>query len=108
MMFMMPPTKSDIDAIAARGPDITLVVLVAARPISVWLRTLRGAGGDHEIQLKDGTRLRVSRSRRKDLRNGSALTEPIGPIDRLFVSRARDGPLSARAPGRGGQLMTDD
>ena len=28
---------------------------------------LRGAGGDYEIQLKDGTRLRVSRSRREDL-----------------------------------------
>jgi len=28
---------------------------------------LRRAGGDYEIQLKDGTRLRVSRSRREDL-----------------------------------------
>ncbi|HEX8944700.1 MAG TPA: LytTR family DNA-binding domain-containing protein [Gemmatimonadaceae bacterium] len=28
---------------------------------------LRGAGGDYEIQLKDGTRLRVSRSRRDEL-----------------------------------------
>jgi two-component system LytT family response regulator len=28
---------------------------------------LRGAGGDYEIQLKDGTRLRVSRSRREEL-----------------------------------------
>jgi two-component system LytT family response regulator len=28
---------------------------------------LRGAGGDYEIQLKDGTRLRVSRTRRDEL-----------------------------------------
>lgn len=28
---------------------------------------LRGPGGDYELQLKDGTRLRVSRSRREDL-----------------------------------------
>jgi two-component system LytT family response regulator len=28
---------------------------------------LRGSGGDYELQLKDGTRLRVSRSRREDV-----------------------------------------
>jgi two-component system LytT family response regulator len=28
---------------------------------------LRGAGGDYEVQLKDGTRLRVGRSRREEL-----------------------------------------
>ena len=28
---------------------------------------LRGAGGDYEVQLKNGKRLRVSRSRREEL-----------------------------------------
>jgi two-component system LytT family response regulator len=27
----------------------------------------KGAGGDYEVQLKNGTRLRVSRSRREEL-----------------------------------------
>jgi hypothetical protein len=46
MMFMMPmpPTTSDIDAIAASRPDITDVVLVAAAAISVWLRTVKSSG----------------------------------------------------------------
>jgi len=27
----------------------------------------RGAGGDYEVQLKNGTRIRVSRARREDV-----------------------------------------
>lgn len=35
---------------------------------------LRGAGGDYEVQLKDGTRLRVSRSRREALERRLGVT----------------------------------
>lgn len=35
---------------------------------------LRGAGGDYEVQLKDGTRLRVSRSRREELERRLGVT----------------------------------
>lgn len=31
----------------------------------------KASGGDYEVQLKDGTRLRVSRSRREHLSHGS-------------------------------------
>jgi len=35
---------------------------------------LRGSGGDYELQLKDGTRLRVSRSRREEVERRLGLT----------------------------------
>jgi two-component system LytT family response regulator len=35
---------------------------------------LRGAGGDYEVQLRDGTRLRVSRSRREELERRLGVT----------------------------------
>ena len=84
----------DIDYIEASGPYAELVVGGRRHVIREALQTLeerldptrfmrvhrsaivqldrvdtllRGAGGDYEIQLKDGTRLRVSRSRREDL-----------------------------------------
>jgi two-component system LytT family response regulator len=84
----------DIDYIAADGPYAELVVGGRRHVIREAMQTLeerldptrfmrvhrsvivqldrvdtllRGAGGDYEIQLKDGTRLRVSRSRREEL-----------------------------------------
>lgn len=85
---------ADIDYIAASGPYAELVVggrrhliretmqaleerldperfMRVHRSVIVQLdrvdTLLRGAGGDYEIQLKDGTRLRVSRTRRDEL-----------------------------------------
>ncbi len=85
---------SDVDHIAASGPYAEVVVgtrrhliresmqaleerLDPARfmrihrsaivPLDRIDTLLRGAGGDYEVQLKDGTRLRVSRSRREEL-----------------------------------------
>ena len=45
MMFMMPmpPTTSEIDAIAASRPVITDVVLVAAAAMAVWSRTVKSS-----------------------------------------------------------------
>jgi two-component system LytT family response regulator len=84
----------EIDYIAASGPYAELVVGGRRHVIREAMQTLeerldpnrfvrvhrsaivqldrvdtllRGAGGDYEIQLKDGTRLRVSRSRREEL-----------------------------------------
>lgn len=84
----------DIDYIAASGPYAELVVGGRRHVIREAMQTLeerldpnrfmrvhrstivrlsrvhtllRGAGGDYEIQLEDGTRLRVSRSRRDEL-----------------------------------------
>ena len=84
----------EIDYIAASGPYAELVVGGRRHVIREAMQTLeerldpnrfmrvhrsaivqldrvdtllRGAGGDYEIQLKDGTRLRVSRSRRDEL-----------------------------------------
>ena len=85
---------SEIDYIAASGPYAELVVGGRRHVIREAMQTLeerldpnrfmrvhrsaivqldrvdallRGAGGDYEIQLKEGTRLRVSRSRREEL-----------------------------------------
>jgi two-component system LytT family response regulator len=85
---------SEIDFIAASGPYAELVVGTRHHLIresmhaleerldpSRFMRVhrsaivqldrvdtlLKGAGGDYEVQLKDGTRLRVSRSRREQL-----------------------------------------
>ena len=84
----------DVDYIAASGPYAEIVVAGRKHVIRETMQTLenrldptrfmrvhrsaivqldrvdtllRGAGGDYEIQLKDGTRLRVSRSRRDEL-----------------------------------------
>lgn len=84
----------DVDYIAASGPYAEIVVGGRKHVIRETMQTLeerldpsrfmrvhrsaivqldrvdtllRGAGGDYEIQLKDGTRLRVSRSRRDEL-----------------------------------------
>jgi len=84
----------DIDYIAASGPYAELVVAGRRHVIREAMQTLedrldpnrfmrvhrsaivqldrvdsllRGPGGDYEIQLKDGTKLRVSRGRREEL-----------------------------------------
>ena len=51
MMFMMPmpPTSSEIEAMAASSSVITCVVLVAASAISVWLRTVKSSVSPLEL-----------------------------------------------------------
>lgn len=85
---------ADIDYIAASGPYADLVVGTKRHLIREAMQTLeerldpsrfmrihrsaiiqldrvdtllKGAGGDYEVQLKDGTRLRVSRTHREEL-----------------------------------------
>jgi two-component system LytT family response regulator len=93
---------SDIDYIGASGPYAELVVASRRHLIREPMQELedrldpsrffrihrsaivqldrvdtllKGAGGDYEVQLKDGTRLRVSRSRREELERRLGLTK---------------------------------
>jgi two-component system LytT family response regulator len=91
----------DIDYIAASGPYAELVVATRRHLIRETMQSLeerldparfmrvhrsaivqldrvdtlhRGAGGDYELQLKDGTRVRVSRSKREELERRLGMT----------------------------------
>jgi two-component system LytT family response regulator len=93
---------SEIDYIAASGPYAELVVGAKRHLIREAMQTLedrldpqrfmrihrsaiiqldridtllKGAGGDYEVQLKDGTRLRVSRSHRDELEQRLGMTK---------------------------------
>ncbi len=93
---------AEIDYIAASGPYAELVVGTRRHLIREAMQTLedrldpqrfmrihrsaiiqldrvdtllKGAGGDYEVQLKDGTRLRVSRSHRDDLEQRLGMTK---------------------------------
>jgi hypothetical protein len=87
MMFMMPipPTSNEIDAIAARSPDITRVVLVAACAISVWFRTVKSSSPP--FNLCDSRMIDATSSCAGAMSAADAALARICPIRTLPLSR---------------------
>ena len=87
MMFMMPmpPTSSEIDAIAASSPDITFVVLDAAVAISVWLRTVKSSSAP--LSLCASRMIPLISSCASVIADASAALARICPMRTLPLSR---------------------